>query len=108
VFWEQTGLQVTHKITISRGVEAAYPAFKKHFEQLLGRYSHIHVVNLLSLQNNSGEFQLGNLFRQGISKLASETQNIEYTSFDYHSIVGRDNYNRVILHLSNSSSFLIS
>jgi hypothetical protein len=108
VFWEQTGLQVTHKITISRGVEAAYPAFKKHFEELIGRYSNIHVVNLLSQKDSSGEFQLGNLFRQAISKLSVETKQIEYTSFDYHSIVGRENYNRVRCHLSNSPSFQIS
>ena len=95
MFWEQTGLQVTHKITISRGMEAAYPAFRKHFEELIRRYSHVHVVNLLSQKDTSGEFQLGDIFRQAVSKFAAETGKIEYTPFDYHAIVGRDSYHRV-------------
>ena len=95
VFWEQTGLQVTHKITISRGMEAAFPAFKKHFQELISRYSHVHVVNLLSQKDTSGEYHLGDIFRQAVSKLAVETDKIEYTPFDYHAVVGRDGYGRV-------------
>lgn len=95
MFWEQTGIQVTHKITISRGLEAAYPALKKHFGELNSRYQNVHVVNLLSQKETSGEFQLGDIFRKAILKLGSETDKVEYTSFDYHSIVGRENYSKV-------------
>jgi hypothetical protein len=41
VFWEQTGIQVSHKIVLSRGPESTLPAARSHFE--VGRVSIIHL-----------------------------------------------------------------
>ena len=95
MFWEQTGIQVTHKITISRGMEAAFPALRKHFQEMIERYNLVHVVNLLSQKDVSGEYQLGEMFRKAISKISAETDKIILTPFDYHAIIKRDSYNRV-------------
>ena len=86
---------MTHKITISRGMEAAFPALRKHFQEMIDRYNFVHVVNLLSQKDASGEYQLGDMFRQAISKISSETDKIVFTPFDYHAIIKRDSYNRV-------------
>ena len=48
VFWEQTGFQIgAHKIHLTRLPQAAYPAAKLHFQDILERYKSIHILNLL-------------------------------------------------------------
>ncbi|KAJ3137131.1 inositol polyphosphate 5-phosphatase [Geranomyces variabilis] len=95
VFWEQTGIQMTHKVTISRGAESSAPATRKHFEELVSRYNRIHVVNLLSQKEGSSEQVLSDLFRQGIAKMTDMSDVLAYTEFDFHAIIKKDGYERL-------------
>jgi hypothetical protein len=95
LFWEQVGIQVSHKITIARGVESTLPATQKHFEELKARYSHVHVVNLLGQKDTSGEFPLSESYRLAVAKLKGMGEAVVFTPFDFHSIVKRDNYERL-------------
>ncbi|KAJ3019737.1 inositol polyphosphate 5-phosphatase [Thoreauomyces humboldtii] len=113
VFWEQTGIQMTHKVTISRGAESSAPATRKHFEELIARYSKVHVANLLGQKDGSSEQILSDLFRQGIQKMPDLSENITYTEFDFHAVVKRDGYEKLSelvdmmrKPLENSSYFL--
>jgi hypothetical protein len=92
-------MQMTsHKITISRGAESTHPAISKHFLDLISRYNNVKIVNLLGQKDSSGEFVLTDAFKSAVGKL-SELQELNgtlfYTGFDYHSIVKRDNYERL-------------
>jgi hypothetical protein len=100
LFWEQTGIQMTHKIEISRGPEATLPATRKHLEDLLDRYSHIHIVSLLKQDPTSSESALGNSFKGTISSLTDLNDSVKFSSFDFNAIIGRDNYANVKLHTS--------
>ncbi|TPX69671.1 hypothetical protein SpCBS45565_g02245 [Spizellomyces sp. 'palustris'] len=95
VFWEQTGIQMTHKVTISRGAESSAPATRKHFEELISRYNKIHVINLLGQKDGSSEQMLSELFRQSISKMIDLSDALAYTEFDFHAIIKRDGYERL-------------
>ncbi|KAI8816093.1 Sac phosphatase domain-containing protein [Fimicolochytrium jonesii] len=95
VFWEQTGIQMTHKVTISRGAESSAPATRKHFEELVSRYNKIHVVNLLSQKDGSSEQVLGDLFRQSLDRMPDLQELLAYTEFDFHAIVKTGGYDRL-------------
>ncbi len=95
LFWEQTGLQMTHKITISRGAESTTPSLKKHLEDLKQRYSHLHIVNLLGQKESSNEFSLSENYKAAVSRLSGFRDDVVFTGFDYHAIVKRDSYERV-------------
>ncbi|KAI8916567.1 SacI homology domain-containing protein [Powellomyces hirtus] len=95
VFWEQTGIQMTHKVTISRGAESAAPATRKHFEELITRYNKIHVANLLGQKDGSSEQVLSELFRQGVAKMTDLSDIVAYTEFDFHAIVKREGYEQL-------------
>jgi synaptojanin len=94
VFWEQTaGLIPGHqKITITRSLEGAQPAFNKHFEDLEQAYGAVHVVNLLS-EAKPGEAELSEYYRMGIQscplnqhggKSAQDHALLKATEYDFH------------------------
>ncbi|KAJ3043130.1 inositol polyphosphate 5-phosphatase [Rhizophlyctis rosea] len=95
LFWEQTGVQMTHKVAISRGPESTLPAARKHFEELKERYERIHIVNLLSQKENSSECTLSEAYRLCVSRLTDLNDVISFTGFDFHAIVKRDNYEKL-------------
>ncbi|KAI9103073.1 SacI homology domain-containing protein [Phlyctochytrium arcticum] len=95
VFWEQTGIQMTHKVTISRGAESSAPATRKHFEELLSRYNRVHIVNLLAQKDGSSEAMLSECFRQSVARMPDLADLLKYTEFDFHAAVKRDGYERV-------------
>lgn len=75
IFWEQaSGLPGQQKITITRSVEAAQPAFDRHFENLAETYGDIFVVNLLS-EEKPNEVQLTRQYMY----------HIEHSSLNHHS-----------------------
>ncbi|KAI8806214.1 SacI homology domain-containing protein [Cladochytrium replicatum] len=96
-FWEQRGLQVVHKIDLTRGSELTYPAFTKHFQDLIDNYGKVNVVNLLSNREDSPEYELSQQFREHTVRLshALAPDNLRYTSFDFHSVVNRTNFDRL-------------
>ncbi|KAJ3073580.1 inositol polyphosphate 5-phosphatase, partial [Quaeritorhiza haematococci] len=84
-----------HKLDISRGPESTAPALRKHFEELLTRYSRVHVVSLLSQKDGSGEYTLGEAYRYHVSRLKDLKTLIGYTTFDFNAIVKGGGYERV-------------
>ncbi|KAJ3380706.1 inositol polyphosphate 5-phosphatase [Lobulomyces angularis] len=91
LFWEQTGFQVTHKFTLTRGFETTGPAIRKHMEELIARYQKVHIVNLLKQNDGAGqEMSLGDSYRLHINKLKDLKDCIVFTSFDFHAVVKRD------------------
>nr|KAJ3421395.1 inositol polyphosphate 5-phosphatase [Polyrhizophydium stewartii] len=96
VFWEQTGIQVSHKITLSRGPESTQHAAQKHFEELVRQYSAVQVVNLLGQSPASGEYGLSEAYRSAVMSLTPEIKNaVTYSTFDFNAIIKRDSYERL-------------
>lgn len=95
MFWEQPGFQVSQKLTIIRS-ETTLPSCRKHFNDLLNRYSKIHIVNLLK-QNDpmSPECVLGDAYRSQVNQLKDLKSLIVFTGFDFHYAVKRDNYDKL-------------
>eukprot|EP00842_Homolaphlyctis_polyrhiza_P003461 jgi/Hompol1/4115/HPOL_003487-RA len=96
VFWEQTGIQVSHKVVLSRGPESTLPAAQKHFQELVRRYSQVQVINLLNQSPASTEYQLTEAFKTAISSLPADVAPaVLYSAFDFHAIIKRDQYERL-------------
>ncbi|KAJ8324712.1 Inositol-1,4,5-trisphosphate 5-phosphatase 1 [Batrachochytrium dendrobatidis] len=96
VFWEQIGVQVSHKVILSRGPESALPAATKHFQELVRLYSAVNVVNLLSQSPTSAEYALNESYRTAVLSLPKEiSTGVIYSTFDFHAIVKRDQYERL-------------
>ncbi|KAJ3298899.1 inositol polyphosphate 5-phosphatase [Borealophlyctis nickersoniae] len=64
-------------------------------EDLIGRYQRVHIVNLLSQKDGSGECTLSDAFRSCVAKMTDLNDRILYTGFDFHAVVKRDNYERL-------------
>jgi synaptojanin len=96
LFWEQTGVQVSHKVKISRGLESTIHATKKHFEDLIESYSAVQIVNLLSELPTSPEYELNMAYKAAINQLPQVHSSVRYHGFDFHSIVKRDQYHMVL------------
>ncbi|KAF9581676.1 inositol polyphosphate 5-phosphatase [Lunasporangiospora selenospora] len=96
VFWEQQGLQLaSHKIQLSRSSEAARPAVRRHFEELIQKYESVHILDLLG-SKDSGEVTLTQEYRaQVLSIDQSIRKDLHMTCFDYHSYVKGGNYDQV-------------
>lgn len=60
VFFQQSGMNVgAHRITVSRGIEACYPAFERHIKSLYQDYgTQIYILNLLGIKGKA----VGGLF----------------------------------------------
>ncbi|KAH6581761.1 hypothetical protein BASA60_002254 [Batrachochytrium salamandrivorans] len=96
VFWEQTGVQVSHKVVLSRGSESAQPAAVKHFEELVRLYSAVQIVNLLAQSPTSPEYALTESYRTAVALLPRETaDSVLYSTFDFHAVIKRDQYERL-------------
>ncbi|KAI8995963.1 SacI homology domain-containing protein, partial [Gaertneriomyces semiglobifer] len=94
VFWEQTGIQMTHKVTISRGAESSAPATRMHFMDLLDRYGRVHIVNLLG--QGSSEQMLSELYRTSVMSMRDLAESVTYTEFDFHQKVKNGGYERLV------------
>jgi hypothetical protein len=95
VFFEQSGINVgSHRLKLSRALEACAPAFERHIRSLIQHYgTHIYMLDLLG---NKGDEPLlsecmKNLCEQ--SPFAMNAQ-LSYKNFDYHSEM---KYNRQAL-----------
>lgn len=95
LFWEQTGVQVSHKVKISRGLDSSLHATRRHFEDLQEAYTNIQIVNLLSQSNVSPEYELNMLYKRAIDSLEDLQSAIQFHAFDFHAIVKRDQYHRL-------------
>lgn len=105
LFWEQTGLQLQHKIELSRSYVATQPAVEKHFSDLLSRYGNQHVVNLLSKKEGSSEVMLSNAYSNHIRHINSES--IRLTNFDFHAAAKGNNFGNlasILVYLRESMS----
>ena len=85
VFFEQTGLQVgSHRIKISRGLEASYPAFERHIKSIIKDYgNYIMILNLLGVKGDES-FLTECLYRLSRESPFAMRNEIIYTNFDYH------------------------
>ncbi|CAO3681808.1 unnamed protein product [Rhizopus stolonifer] len=96
VFWEQQGMQlVQHKIQISRGPGATVPAVKRHFDELVHRYTQVCNVNLLSQKEGtvSGESLLSSAFNTAVQQL--KNSQVRMINFDLHAECRGGNYDHV-------------
>lgn len=82
LFWEQPGLNVgSHKVKMSRGVEASAPAFDKHFRKIVDTYGQCVNVNLLG--SKEGEKFLSRLY-QNHHSVSDFKDSIPMVCFDFH------------------------
>lgn len=88
VFWEQDANLLSAKINISRSVEAAQPAFNKHFEALIQKFGSVQIVNLLA--DKPGETELTRRYREHIK--AANLTSVHVTEFDFHHEVAYGGY----------------
>jgi hypothetical protein len=96
VFWEQQGVQlINHKIQIARGPTATQPAADRHFEELLVRYNNVHILNLLSQRDNSGEQVLSNAYETAVRNSSTPPGSVVMTNFDLHNECKGGNYENV-------------
>ncbi|XP_019331841.2 synaptojanin-1 isoform X1 [Alligator mississippiensis] len=85
LFWEQPGLQVgSHRVRMSRGLEANAPAFDRHFRTLKNVYGKQIIVNLLGAKE--GEHMLSKAFQSHL-KASEHSTDIKMVNFDYHQMV---------------------
>ncbi|KAJ3346573.1 inositol polyphosphate 5-phosphatase [Entophlyctis luteolus] len=130
IFWEQTGIQLQHRIELGRGFEASALAFRKHFDVCLflriaendplnvtfcfppyqtiqKRYGKIHIVNLLGGKEGGAEAILSNEYQKHFQQYVTQVgvkENVYYTSFDYHFYVksgGHEKANLVLDHIQS-------
>lgn len=97
LYWEQLGIQLSHKVKLSRGPEASIHATRKHFKELSGIYTKILIVNLLSQTVTSPEYPLSESYRIALLALPEFTKSVKYYNFDFHAAVQRDKYERVLV-----------
>lgn len=84
IFWEQDTALISPKVQITRSFEATQPTFKKHFENLNGKYGPIHIVNLLS-KTRSSEIELSETYNKHYKYLKKKTpDSVFFTNFDFH------------------------
>lgn len=86
---------VQHKIQISRGPGATVPAVKRHFDELVHRYTQVCNVNLLSQKEGtvSGESLLSNAFNTAVQQL--KNSQVRMINFDLHAECRGGNYDHV-------------
>lgn len=87
LFWEQPGVQVgSHRVKMSRGVDASATAFDRHLTLVKRRYGRQVFVNLLGYKE--GESLLTDMFQSHL-KVSKRHQDIPYVHFDYHAMCRR-------------------
>jgi adenine-specific DNA methylase len=87
---------VQHKIQISRGSGATQPAVKRHFNELIDRYSSVCNVNLLSQrEGTAGEQVLSNAFTSAVKQLDYGKDQVRMVNFDLNYECRGGNYDNV-------------
>jgi hypothetical protein len=82
VFWKQSGLRAV--VTLTKTPEIGYPAFTKHFDELVKEYGKVLVFNLLSDHVNREKI-LSAAFKDSIEIYGKKVDaNIAYCHFDFH------------------------
>lgn len=92
IFWEQDANLISAKVNITRSVEAAQPAFNKHFEHLVDKFGIVHIVNLLA--NKAGEIDLTKRYHEQFRDAKDLRGNLGMTDFDFHAEVARGGYSQ--------------
>jgi synaptojanin len=86
---------INHKIQIARSSTATQPAVNRHFEELLVRYDNVHILNLLSHKDNSGEQLLSNAYDTAVQNLPTPPGAVVMTDFDLHNECKGGSYENV-------------
>ncbi|KAI8890412.1 DNase I-like protein [Backusella circina FSU 941] len=98
VFWEQQAWQlVQHRIQISRGSDAALPAVKRHFNELVNRYNSVCSINLLSQRDAVDESVLSKAYITAINQLDIPKECVDMVHFDLHTECRGGNYDNLTL-----------
>ena len=95
LFWEQTGVQMSHAVTITKSHSETFEATKSHFQKLVSSYKSISILNLLNLTPTHSEYELKCAFSEMVTAQQDFKSSIYYHEFDYHHIVGRNNFSRL-------------
>lgn len=88
IFWEQKG--ILEDVTLSRGPEATKMAFHKHFEELLGTYNNIFIVDLLS-DTKKREIILTKEYVRQVYE-SDFKDKLKFLHFDFHHYCAGDKY----------------
>ncbi|ODQ68625.1 hypothetical protein NADFUDRAFT_4149, partial [Nadsonia fulvescens var. elongata DSM 6958] len=102
-FWEQDINLLSAKVHITRSLEAAQPAFNRHFDNLIQKFGIIHNINLLA--DKSGEIDLTRRYNSLVKSGIHFQSQVSMTNFDFHAEVARSGYasaNRIIPLIRNS------
>jgi synaptojanin len=86
---------VSHKVKLSRGPESTLHSTRKHFEGLIQNYSKVQIVNLLSKNTLSPEYQLNEAYKSMVLSLTEFSRQIQFYNYDFHAEVQRDRYERL-------------
>jgi len=97
VFWEEPLLKSGHTPTLARTPEASTPAFKRHFDDLLGLYERVHIINLLAKKKK--ELVVAEAYEDQLTRWKGlDSEKIRYTHFDFHAecAKGYENISRLV------------
>ncbi len=82
VFWTQTGVMAA--VNLTRSAEMAFPAYSKHFDDLVKLYKRVLIVNLLT-GTKEGEAKLIRAYEANTSAYEKRPDsNVRYCYFDFH------------------------
>ncbi|RKP15104.1 Endonuclease/exonuclease/phosphatase, partial [Piptocephalis cylindrospora] len=83
LFWEQTGVQFGgHRPTLTRSTEATRPAFERHFSRVLDEHQPIHIIDLLSQREGTGEKSLSAAYHRQYAASGMAESLLRWTAFD--------------------------
>lgn len=83
LFWEQTGVQLAgHRPTLTRSTEATRPAFERHFSRVLEEHQPIHIIDLLSQREGTGERTLSAAYHRQYATSGMAESLLRWTAFD--------------------------
>ncbi|TGZ50039.1 hypothetical protein CRM22_010886 [Opisthorchis felineus] len=82
VFWSQTSLKYRPPINLEKDVSENQAAFSKHWDQLLARFEHVVIVNLLDCGPRRSENRLLEAYLRHLLLLNDEK--LTFILFDFH------------------------
>ena len=103
VYWEQTG--VTAQLSLTKSHELSLEAFQKHVDDLLQRYGHVTMINLLA-HSKSSEQALTNEWKKAFDRIYPAFKDcLTYIYFDFHANCKGQKFHKVNLLVEKLSCF---
>ena len=103
VYWEQTG--ITAQLSLTKSHELSVEAFQKHIDDLLLRYGHVTMINLLA-HCKSYEQALTSEWKKAFDRLyPAYKDRLAYIYFDFHANCKGQKFHKVNLLVEKLSLF---